>query len=252
MKTRRPILSFAATLAIAIVLDAFVMSYATAWATGSADNSGDLPVGFSAFVVTGEETDPLTASFSNGDKTVTFVPMIHIATPGFYKAVAKKVKEQKENGATLYYEYVDFDVLDENDKRKVRAMVGILPTPDTYNQLSGDGYVGQRIDDFLGLVNNKDVNIDATAEELIQAYEAEFGPIAVTGPDAVSDISEMATTILPQEQVAKIILSTRNQKIADAISDRPDTNIVLLFGAAHGPGVFADLQARDPRWERTR
>lgn len=247
LKTLYP---FATILAVAVILATTITSCTK---TGTADPENDpksLPVDFSAFAVTGEEIDPVMVSFSNGDKTVAFIPMIHMAKPGFYKAVAEKVTEQKESGATLYYEFVDFDVLDDKQKRKVRAMVGILPTPDMYDQLSDDGYVGQSIEDFLGLVNDKDVNIDVTAEELIETYEEKFGPIEVTGPDATSDLGEMATTILPQENVSEIIFDARNEKIAVAIIDGPDSKIVLLFGAQHGPGIFAGLKARDPRWRR--
>ena len=218
--------------------------------TTPASTSEGLPVDASVFEVTGEETNPNTVTFSNGDKTVTFIPMIHVGTPAFYQAVAKKVKEWKEDGATLYYEFVDFDSLDEQNKRKARRLVGILPTPEMYEALSGSGYMGQNNDDFLGLVNDKDVNVDVTAEELIQAYEEEFGPIEVTGEDATSDLSEMTINILPGENVTMIIQGTRNQKVADAINNGPDADIVLLFGGAHGPGILADLQANDPGWRR--
>jgi len=238
-------------MALAALLVGCLASDETAESTASDGTSEGLPVDASVFEVTGDETDPLTITFSNGDKTVTFIPMIHIATPAFYEAAAEKVKEQKEDGATLYYEFIDFDALDEENKRKVRAMVAILPTPDFYAELSEDGYVGQNPDDFLGLVNDKDVNVDVTAMELIEAYEEEFGPIEVTGEDATSDLSEMATTILPPENTERIIIGARNQKVAEALHNRPDTDIVLLFGAGHGPGMFADLKALDPSWQRT-
>ena len=250
-KAHRPIRSTATAMALAALLVGCLASDETAESTASDGTSEGLPVDASVFEVTGDETDPLTITFSNGDKTVTFIPMIHIATPAFYEAAAEKVKEQKEDGATLYYEFIDFDVLDEENKRKVRAMVAILPTPDFYAQLSEDGYMGQNPDEFLGLVNDKDVNIDMTAMELIEAYEEEFGVIEVTGEDATSDLSEIATTLLPPENVTRIVTDLRSQKAATAINNGPDTDIVLLFGAGHVPSIFADLQALDPRWKRT-
>ncbi len=226
-----------------------------ALATGGCgeDSTGaGLPFDASVYEVTGEETDPITFTFSNGEKTVTYIPMIHIGTREFYDAVASRVKAEKEDGATLYYEFVDFDVLDDDDKRKVRAMVGILPTPNQYAMLAGSGYVGQSNDDYLGLVNDKDVDVDVTAAQLLAAYEDEFGPIEVTGKDATSDLTEMAEKTLPPLDVQKIVLAARNRKVADAIDTRPDTDVVLLFGAAHGPGILECLQALDPKWKRTR
>lgn len=252
IKTHRCIQAVATKLTLILVLAANFTSVAFAEPTNTADTAAGLPTDASVFAITGEEADPATFTFSNGIKTVTFIPMIHIGTPAFYTAVAKKVKVRKLAGATLYYEFIDFDALDENNKRKARALVGILPTPHQYDELSGDGYIGQPNDDFLGLVNDKDVNVDVTPEELLAAYEERFGPIVVTGVDATSDLSEMATVVMPMQNVSEIILDSRNQKIADTISNRPETDIVLLFGAAHGPGVVADLQLIDPGWRRTR
>lgn len=218
----------------------------------ASSSAAGLPTDDVAFAVTGEESEPLVVEFSNGTKTVTYIPMIHIAKEEFYKGVADEVREAKKQGATLFYEYVDFDTLSEADKRKARRMVGILPTPEQYAEIAeGTGYVGQSNDDYLGLVNDKDVDVDITAEDLIAAYEDKFGPIEVTGEDATSDLSEPATSVLPQDQVQQVVLDARNQVVADAIAQGPDT-VVLLFGAAHGPGIFADLQAQDPNWQRTK
>ena len=115
-----------------------------------------------------------------------------------------------------------------------------------YAELADGGYVGQHNEDFLGLVNDKDVNVDVTAMELIAAYEQEFGIIKITGADATSDLGEMATTILPGENVTKVVLDARNQKVADAINNGPDTDIVLLFGAGHGPGHLRRSAGRRP------
>lgn len=120
-KAHHPIRSIATALAVAAVLACYLATDETAEATASTGASEGLQADASVFGVTGEETDPITVTFSNGKKTVTFIPMIHIGTPAFYKAVAEKVKERKEDGATLYYEFIDFDALDENNKRKARA-----------------------------------------------------------------------------------------------------------------------------------
>lgn len=250
-KTYQSIQAIVTKFSVAILLIGLCSSIAVAGSHDVTDSAANLPTDGTVFLVTGEEVDPPTFTFTNGTKTVTYIPMTHIGTPAFYKAVAEKIRKLKSSGATLFYEFVDFDILDEINKRKARAMVGILPTPHQYDELSGDGFIGQPNDDFLGLVNDKDVNVDVTPMELIEAYENEFGPIVVTGVDATSDLSEMATVILPQENVSKIILDARNQKISNAITQRDETSIILLFGAAHGPGVFADLQLADPNWRGT-
>ncbi len=200
-----------------------------------------LPVDAAAFAVTGEESDPPVVEFSNGTKTLTYLPMIHIAKQDFYDGVTEAVRAEKEDGATL----------SDADKRKARRMVGFLPTPEQYAELAGSGYVGQSNDDYLGLVNDKDVNVDATPEELIKAYEDKYGEIEVTGEDATSDLSEPAASLLPPEQVESVVLDARNKVVAEAIAKGPD-KIILVFGAAHGPGIIAELQQLDPAWQRTK
>ncbi len=47
--------------------------------------------------------------FSDGNRTLYFVPMIHQAEPGFYTAIAGIVQSLKSAGADLFYEVVDFE-----------------------------------------------------------------------------------------------------------------------------------------------
>lgn len=70
--------SFAAALVIALCLVICFMSPAMADSTAPVDNSGELAE-MSAFMVTGEETEPVTASFTNGIKTVVSISMVHTA-----------------------------------------------------------------------------------------------------------------------------------------------------------------------------
>ncbi len=49
-------------------------------------------------------------------------------------------------------------------------------------------------------------------------------------------------------QKDKVILTFRNEKLARRIVDEAENKIWITYGAAHIPGVIADLQKIDPKW----
>jgi hypothetical protein len=46
-----------------------------------------------------------------------------------------------------------------------------------------------------------------------------------------------------------VILDFRNQRLAEQIAARPDANIYVTYGSGHFPGLFRELQSRDPEWQ---
>ena len=48
--------------------------------------------------------------------------------------------------------------------------------------------------------------------------------------------------------MSPVILDFRNRYLARQIADSPASKIYITYGAAHLPGVIADLQAIDPAW----
>ena len=81
--------------------------------------------------------------YTNGTKNVRFVEMAHISTKKFYTDVERLVIEAKTNHYVLFYEFVDFHNTSEINQRKIRKMVGMLPTPEDYTKTL------EKMDDFI-------------------------------------------------------------------------------------------------------
>jgi hypothetical protein len=48
-----------------------------------------------------------------------------------------------------------------------------------------------------------------------------------------------------------VILDFRNRKLADRIAALPDADIYITYGSGHFPGLFKEMQARNPAWKIT-
>jgi hypothetical protein len=53
----------------------------------------------------------------------------------------------------------------------------------------------------------------------------------------------------PPGRMEPVILDFRNRALAQRIVQSPEERIFITYGAAHLPGLFAELQKLDPRWQ---
>ena len=190
--------------------------------------------------------------YTNGKKKMRFVPMVHVSTDEFYKDVANKVSDAKKDGYVLFYEFIDFDKASDLEKRKLRKLVGFIPTPEAYKdrlESFGDKYVEQENSRFMNLVNNKDFNIDITPSEILMAYEKAYGKIELTDTDKNTPITETITDTYPKERFQKIIIDYRNKHLAKAINSGKYDKMIVLYGAEHENGLLKALQELDSDWK---
>ncbi len=191
--------------------------------------------------------------FSNGEKDIRFVNMVHLSTPDFYADVIEKVKFAKQNDYVLFYEYIDFDIATDLEKRKIRKMTGFIPSPAGYQKLlessKTDDLVIQDNNEFLNLLNQKDYRVDITPSEIIEKYETKFGKIILTEEDKNTPIEETMKVSLSEKQVHSIILDYRNEYLAEKVEASDFSKILILYGAAHNKGFFKELKRLNPKWE---
>lgn len=108
---------------------------------------------------------------SNGEQTLHFQTMSHIASQSFYTYVRDDIFKAKKDGFVLYFEGVRPG--SEENMNKFNSALGVELEPGTYDKLSElYGIVAQDNSYFLWLVNNKDYNIDLSIDEIIEIYEA--------------------------------------------------------------------------------
>lgn len=134
-----------------------------------------------------QATEAEYADYKSESKQIRFVPMSHVSTRAFYSDVEKQVKEAKEDGYVLFYEYVDFDKASETEKRKLRKMVGFIPSPEGYQKLLGnldkEKYAIQENEQFLHQVNDLDFNVDVSPQDILNEYEKRYGELVLTEED---------------------------------------------------------------------
>ncbi|WP_159089285.1 hypothetical protein [Tateyamaria sp. Alg231-49] len=201
------------------------------------------------FYVDGSATSARVFTFANGSRSLHFIPMIHQAEPAFYEAVAGEVKQLKAQGMDLFYEFIDFDDVTLENKRRVRAMLGFLPSPAFYAENVSGGLVAQDNSKFLGFPGGRDVNVDLTPAELADAYERLVGPLEISDENLTMPIGEFVMPTADVMQITSVTIDRRNQHLAEAINSASGS-VLVLYGAAHGAGTVKELYALDPSWRR--
>ncbi|OIQ19284.1 MAG: hypothetical protein BM557_06155 [Flavobacterium sp. MedPE-SWcel] len=200
-----------------------------------------------------KETKASYTDYSNKDKQIRFVKMHHIGKEEFYADVATIVENAKNKNYVLFYEWIDFDIATDIEKRKARKLVGFIPSPEGYKkllkQLGDETLVVQKNDQYLNLVNNKDFRVDFTPKELIKSYESKYGMLVLNDEDKNTPIEDFIEVKLPQEQVNEVILNDRNKYLANKIIKSNHSKIIVLYGAAHEVGLVELLQENDANWK---
>lgn len=194
--------------------------------------------------------------YSNGEKNIRFVPMAHISTKEFYKDVVRVITESKKNDFVLFYEFVDIGKASDEEQRKIRKLVGFIPSPEGYekmlDKLSDERLVAQDNDQFLGLVNQKDFNADVAPQDVVNTYEKMYGSLVLTETDLNTPLTETIKDIEPKKQTMRVLLDFRNEYLANEIDKSKYKNIIVLYGAKHEKGLLKDLKKLDGDWKKVK
>lgn len=176
------------------------------------------------------------------NKTLVFVPMLHIGKPVFYEDVKKKLDSLRSEGFVIFYENVKFDrkkySREELDtlNRKIRKLLGFYFTnyKDSTNlslskSFFNDKYVLQT--KARTGITEKDLKVDLPLDRLVQLYEKEFGKIMLAPCDFDTPLkAEYNCKTLSSEYVRH---TARNEFILKQIRKAPYKKIALVYGKSH-------------------
>lgn len=198
---------------------------------------------------------PGVTEVGNGERSVRFVGMQHIAQRSYYDAAARIIRGAQLEGHVHFYEWVDVERLDDVGQRKIRTLTQVIPTPEVYGQAAaqlgaqlGLDLVAQRLEYTVGLVDDRDVNADISPEEYLRRIEAALGPITLRAEDLETPLDEPVSAAFPEDAWAPVVLDSRNATLAELVVAAPHERIVISYGQAHVPGWLAEMRRRDPRW----
>lgn len=190
-----------------------------------------------------------------GEKTVVFIPMVHVGTPEFYADVANTISVLKKQGYVLYYEGVKKDPGQDsasflNYMRKFRKMTGLVIDSIGYAALFHEkGLFKSKIDQpkasNLGADEN-DRQVDVHFFELVDAYEKKHGAIWLTAADSTLSLTSAVkyppAMKLPSGKVMDILVNHRDKHLADYILSSPHKKVVVIYGYAHKKGTYKLLR----------
>jgi len=232
------------------------------------------------------EINPAVMPFytlTDGEKTIYFQTMIHIGREDFYKEIEKNIREKKEDGAVLFYEGVK--AWTKENMEKFDSALGVEFSRDLYENFSKlYGVTFQDNENFLGIVNNYDFNIDLSIDEIMTLYEEEVKNTQENIPEEVIDVNELLVdelakindrqlkvlvyinqaimnTMIKNEDIQKnlldsfwntalfeVILHKRNALLAESIEKSKNEKIFITYGLLHFKWVLKLLQEKNPAW----
>jgi hypothetical protein len=205
------------------------------------------------------------SQYTNGDKTVAYIPMKHIGPKEFYANVKYKVDSLEREGYIVFVESVRVtDSLTQPQKDtlkwKVRKLTGVTIRKEGYIDTINNKLMGRNFKNRRGLVNQPKYSllgvdsissriVDVPMNMLIKQYERDYGAIQLNVCDYTTTFEEKYDCGKEKtSQSNSIILKYRNKHLADEIVAEKHKKIVVLYGSAHENGLFADLKKIDSTW----
>ncbi len=216
-----------------------------------------------------------------GDKTITLISMVHIASPEFYQNVQNKVRDHlSKSGSVVYYEWVQSGSASGNTRLKE-----ILNTDlnKFYDEIAYNAWLVSQSEQNTLTAHEREYNIDLSSDEIVTLYEERrqknsSAHLEVLFPDEdLSNLRTLLETKTEREKQLQIlllrtlfsmstrhqaffgqeivggwdpffdtILIDRNQYVVDTIQKRGDKDILILYGSLHIPGIIDLLKTKDP------
>lgn len=232
--------------------------------------------------------NPLTIeqyTISNGEKTVVFQNMIHIASQNFYDTVAQQITKYKQDWYVYFFEWVQLWTQENNQAFDKALWVEF--DEDLYTNMSKlYGLVPQNNAQFLWLVNDKDFNVDTNMDTIIWEYEEiktqkniekEYKqPVDISGEtlntlanlqwrelqilvfinqallSAMTKNDELINTVQNNfwnQELYEVILNGRNKIVAKEIIESEYDKIFATYWALHFEWILDILKQNDENWE---
>jgi len=233
------------------------------------------------------EVNPATLSLytlTNGEKTVQFQEMSHIAAPNFFALVKNRLTQARNAGWSIFYEGVRAS--DPKTEKEFQKELGFQLDASTYDKIATRLGLLSQNNEIIGVDESKDLNVDLTLEEILKRTRSKNASgnmeknLATQEPVSLDDILPTLPTDMTDRQnqfleyaframlnatvweasnaallesfgkeaILDTILNDRNKVIVDAINKSENKKIYVTYGALHFPWVFSELKKADIRW----
>ena len=197
-------------------------------------------------------------TLKNKNKTIVYIPTIHVSKPEFYKKIKKEVDSLRQNNFTIFYEEIGIDNkyykknIDNSLKeefdillRKYRKLMGNFFAGDLTDKsnhslpklLKKNKYVSQT-KELLGIDTLNDINADITLNKLISVHEKKYGEIILNKCDYETKFYEKYKCKNLSKYKYYAIRYIRDSIAAQIVLDKNNPNSVLIYGRGHWYGIW--------------
>lgn len=181
-------------------------------------------------------------TISNGEKTVRFRAMAHIASESFYAGVKQDIASARKDGYVLYYEGVKPGT-PENVK-KFDFLMGFKFDKNLYASMSKlYGLVPQKQADIAGTPDPKDKNVDVGIDDIVASYEKRAGKVTVPVETGSGETGGVSATLSEDMAQAADSLNPRQLAVVRYVN-RAIMSMVIKNRDA-GEAAFAGLGKAD-------
>ena len=196
------------------------------------------------------------------DRTLVFLPMVHLGKPGYYKSAKTIIDSLRKEDFIVFYEgigiqrQIDSASLDTVN-RKLRKLLGFhlsksykdstnlsYPKAITDNNYIMQDYILMGID----MAENK--RVDLPKDEIIRRYEEEVKPIILTSCDLETPLkAKYKCKDQINHNTFYAIQIVRNKHIINEVLESEEKKIIMVYGKAHWKFLWPGL--RDAGFEIT-
>ncbi len=198
--------------------------------------------------------------YSNGDKELLLVPMIHVNTPERFKQIKYKVDSLRALGYTIMYEDINIKKpLDSIEVikvyRKFKSVTGSLPADyfDKRNKQTKNVAVKKFIlqtHENTGVNTKTDVQADLPIDTLVALYEKEKGEIILSKCDWETGLLEKYKCKKTSKSDSYFMIETlRNRYMTYVIANSKSQKIALVYGSRHKVYLVENLKKHDSLWK---
>lgn len=217
---------------------------------------------------------------SNGEKTIVYQSMSHLASQSFYDDVRADLTQKWEEWFVLFYEWVrPWSV--ENERAFWEALGFDIDMQFYENFRALTWLVFQWDVNFLGLAQ-QDFNVDLSIDDIMrlyddQGYQPVSTPFAADFSQDMKEITQQLQWLTPRQkksvqyvyraffnvmlhlvdqwqlelpvdqiQIFNVILDDRNDFVAKTIDESEYDKIYLMYGALHFSGVYDEIRRLQP------
>lgn len=223
-------------------------------------------------------------TLSNGERTLQFQTVSHIASPSFYLTIRNAIIAAKKEGTVLFFEWVRPG--SEENMEAFNNALGVNFSENLYENFSRlYGVVAQDNLLFLGYWETPDINVDMDIDTIIELYKVKKWEGSGTAPEreiiqVEDEILALLSVLTPRElsvlqyinqsflnffmkqeglqaylleqtgtDIFSVILWERDAYIATFIHESEYDNMFALYGKLHFEWVLRELRLHDMKWE---